>query len=40
MLEILYNREGALTWEFNEISRVKDKVTPPQEIKIIPHEVQ
>ena len=38
MLEMLYNREGALAWEFDEIGRVKDEVAPPQEIKTIPHE--
>ena len=36
--EILYNREGALAWEFSEIRRVSLEVTPPQKIRTVPHK--
>ena len=29
MLEMLYNREGALTWTFDEMGRVSEEVAPP-----------
>jgi hypothetical protein len=39
MLEMLYNREAALAWDFNEIGCVKDSVAPSQEIRTVPHKV-
>jgi len=37
LLEILYNREGALAWETKEIGRVHPEVAPPQVIRTVPH---
>src|ERR1700712_3039004 len=36
--EILFNREGALAWDFPEIGQVSAEVSPPQVIRTIPHE--
>ena len=36
--EILYNREGALAWEFSKIGRVSPEVAPPQKIQIVLHK--
>ena len=38
LLKMLYNREGAFTWTFNEIRRLKEEVTPPQEIRTVPYK--
>ena len=37
LVEILFNREGALSWEFEEMGRVSSEVAPPQVIRTIPH---
>ena len=37
LVEILYNREGALAWDWEEIGRVHHEVAPPQKIRTIPH---
>jgi hypothetical protein len=36
-IEMLYRREGALSWTFTEMGRVRPEVAPPQEIRTIPH---
>lgn len=36
-LEILYNREAALSWDFTEAGTVDPLVAPPQKIKTVPH---
>jgi RNase H-like domain found in reverse transcriptase/Integrase zinc binding domain/Reverse transcriptase (RNA-dependent DNA polymerase) len=38
MLEMLYNREAALAWDFSEIGKVKEDVAPPQVIRTVPHK--
>jgi hypothetical protein len=38
LVEILYNREGALAWDWTELRRISHEVAPPQKIKIIPHK--
>lgn len=38
LVEILYNREGVLSWEFGEIGKVRAEVAPPQEIRTIDHK--
>jgi RNase H-like domain found in reverse transcriptase/Integrase zinc binding domain/Reverse transcriptase (RNA-dependent DNA polymerase) len=38
LVEMLYNREGALSWTFTELGRVSSEVAPPQVIRTIPHE--
>ena len=38
LLKMLYKREKALSWIFDEIDKVRKKVTLDQEIKIIEHE--
>lgn len=38
MLEMLYKREAALAWNFDEIGRVRDEVAAPQLIKTVDHE--
>ena len=38
LIEVLFNREGALAWEFSEMGRIKEEVAPPQVIRTIPHE--
>src|ERR1700761_7179949 len=37
LVEILYNREGALAWDWKEIGRVHPEVAPPQKIRTVPH---
>jgi hypothetical protein len=37
LLEMLFNREKALAWAFEEIGRIHPEVAPPQEIKTIDH---
>ena len=29
LIEVLFNREGALAWEFSEMGRIKEEVAPP-----------
>jgi hypothetical protein len=38
LTELLFKREGALAWEFNEIGRVRPEVAPPQRIRTIEHK--
>lgn len=38
LLEILYSREAVLTFEWEEIGRVREEVTPPIKIRTVPHE--
>jgi hypothetical protein len=38
LVEILYNREGALAWDWTELGRISHEVAPPQKIKTIPHK--
>ena len=38
LVEVLFNREGVLAWEFSEIRRIRADVAPPQVIRTIPHE--
>jgi hypothetical protein len=38
MLKMLYRREGALTWEFEYISKIRPEVTPLQKIRTIEHK--
>jgi hypothetical protein len=35
---ILYNREAALAWDFEDCGRVDPAVAPPQVIKVVPHK--
>ena len=37
MMQVLYNREAALSWDFSEIGKVRDSVAEPQQIRTIPH---
>lgn len=37
-LEMLYNREGALAWAFNEIGKISEDIAEPQVIRTVPHE--
>jgi hypothetical protein len=38
LLEMLFNREAALSWDFTEKGSVRPEVTPPMEIRTVPHE--
>ena len=38
LLEMLFNREAAMAWDFSEMGKVKDIVSPPQQIRTIPHD--
>ena len=38
LLQVLYNREKALAWDFSEMGRVKEEVAPPQVIETIDHK--
>jgi hypothetical protein len=38
LMEVLFNREAALAWTFEEMGRVSEEVVPPQKIRTIPHE--
>ncbi|KAH7247230.1 hypothetical protein B0J15DRAFT_353952, partial [Fusarium solani] len=37
-LEIMYNREAALAWEFSECGKLDPLVAPPQVIKVVEHK--
>jgi hypothetical protein len=37
-LEMMFNREAALSWDFSEIGRVRPEVAPPQEIRTVEHK--
>lgn len=37
LLELLYNREAALAWDFEHIGHVREEVAPPQKIRTVPH---
>jgi hypothetical protein len=34
---MLFNREKALAWTFDEIGKIRPEVAPPQEIKTVEH---
>ena len=36
--EVLFNREGALGWDFSHVGRIRREVTPPMKIKTIEHK--
>ena len=38
LLAVLFNREGALAWDFSHIGRISSKVAPPQVIRTTPHK--
>ena len=38
LLSCLYNREAAFAWNFSEIGQIRPEVTPPMEIRTVPHE--
>ena len=38
LVEILYNREGALAWDWTELGRISHEVAPPQRIKTVNHQ--
>lgn len=38
LLEMLYNREAAITFTFETMGKVSPSVAPPQEIRTIPHK--
>jgi hypothetical protein len=38
LIEMLYNREKALAFDFSQLGRVSRDVAPPQVIKTIPHK--
>ena len=38
LIEMLYNREEALAWTFDEMGQIHMDVAPPQKIRTIPHE--
>ena len=38
LTEMLYRREACLSWDFSEIGQVRPEVTPPVEIRTIPHK--
>ncbi len=37
-IEMLYNREKALAFDFSHLERVSHDMAPPQVIKMIPHK--
>ena len=37
IIEMLFNREAALSWDFSEIGLLKDEVMPPAMIRTVPH---
>ena len=37
LLAMLFNREKALAWTFDEIGKIRPEVAPPQEIKTVEH---
>jgi hypothetical protein len=38
LIEMLFNREGALSWQFEEARRIHPDVCPPYKIRTIPHK--
>ena len=38
LTEMLYNREAVLSWNFEEMGKVREDVVPPQEIRTVPHD--
>ena len=38
LIEMLYNREKALAFDFTQLGRVSSDVAPPQVIRTIPHK--
>ncbi len=38
LMQVFYNREAALSWEFSEIGRIRKSVAEPQQIRTVPHE--
>ena len=38
LMKVLLNREMALSWDFEEMGRIRPEVAPEQEIKTVPHE--
>jgi hypothetical protein len=37
LIQVLFNREAALAWDFSECGRIRHEVVPPQAIRTIPH---
>ncbi|SCV59862.1 uncharacterized protein FFFS_14431 [Fusarium fujikuroi] len=37
-LEVMYNREAALAWDFSECGQLDPIVAPPQVLKVVPHK--
>jgi hypothetical protein len=35
---MLLKREGAFTWSFENVSRIREEIVPPQRIRTVPHE--
>ena len=35
---MLYNKEAILAWDFTEIGKVKNEITPPQKIQTVDHK--
>ena len=38
LVEILYRREAALAWSFDDVGKIEEEVTPPVKIRTVPHE--
>ncbi|KAI1818885.1 hypothetical protein F4861DRAFT_544613 [Xylaria intraflava] len=38
LLEVLFRREMAMSWDFSEIGRLDERVAPPYEMKTVPHK--
>src|SRR5271156_372945 len=38
LIAMLFNREAALAWEFAEMGKVKPEVSPPVQIRTVPHK--
>jgi hypothetical protein len=37
LMQVLYNREAVLSWDFSEIGKVRSAVAVPQQIRTVPH---
>ena len=37
LMAVLFNREGALAWNFSQLGRIKENIAPPQKINTIEH---
>ncbi|RYC57813.1 hypothetical protein CHU98_g8405 [Xylaria longipes] len=37
LVEVLFRREMALSWDFDKIGKIHEEISPPYEIKTIPH---